>query len=238
MMISRYFVEFIIFSFLGWVWETLFCSITNKRWEKRGFLIGPICPIYGVACISGFILMDSISVFQLPPLSWWQILLISFFGSAVLEYSTSFILEKLFHALWWDYSDMPLNLNGRVCLPASCGFAIAGLLLFYVIYPLFHYWGSVVPSVIFEVLALVMCALITIDLTLTLSALTDIQKKVSMFEEHINDNMTDFTENLYSNINSISKSVLSKIEKVRHKEPAQLKIYTKLMEKIKNKKGK
>ena len=237
MIISKYFVWFIIFGFLGWLWETFFCSVTRKRWEKRGFLIGPICPIYGVACTFGFVLLDIIDTFNLPPLNWWQVLLISFFVSAILEYSTSVILEKLFHALWWDYSNVPLNLNGRVCLPASCGFAIAGLLLFYV-HPLFSYLDAAIPSIVFEVLALVMCALITVDLTLTVSALTDVQKKISMFEKLINENMTDFTENLYGNINSITRNTLSKIKKIRHKEPTQHKIYIKLMEKIKSEKGK
>ena len=61
----------------------------------------------------------------------YRIFLICFFGSIVLDYTTSWALEKLFHAYWWDYSDVICNINGRVCLPASIGFGLAGILVFY-----------------------------------------------------------------------------------------------------------
>ena len=83
-MISRYFVEFIIFSFLGWVWETIYCTLCNKKWERRGFLFGPVCPIYGVGAISAFILIDALRVANLPPLSWQLVLIIGFFGTSTL----------------------------------------------------------------------------------------------------------------------------------------------------------
>lgn len=237
MLISRYFVEFIIFSLLGWLWETFYCTIKNKRWEKRGFLFGPICPIYGVGCIFCFAFMDAISAFNLPTLNWWQILLIVFFGSAALEYSTSVILEKLFHALWWDYSEHPLNLNGRVCLSASCGFAIAGLLVVYVMYPLFNHFFAFISPVIFEVLALAMYTLITIDLTLTVSSLTEVQKKVSMFENRLNENLTDITEDLYSNISKMSRHALLKIKKIKYTKPTQVIIFNKLKDNVRDKKA-
>ena len=62
---------------------------------------------------------------------WWQVFLASATGSAVLEYSTSWVLEKLFHARWWDYSNIPLNLNGRICLPFALCFGTVGCLLYY-----------------------------------------------------------------------------------------------------------
>ncbi len=232
MFISRYIVYFITFSFLGWVWETVYCTITNKKWESRGFLFGPVCPIYGVGAISGFAVIDILKFNHMPALEWWQVALISFFGSAVLEYSTSVLLEKLFHAYWWDYSEMPLNIKGRICLPASIGFMLGGLFVVYVLYPFFIYVSSFIPQLIFEISAFIIVIIITIDITLTVSALTDVQNKVSSIDDSINDYMTDFVEELYRNTTSVSKGVLSRVRGVRFSKPTQTKIYMKLIEKI------
>ncbi len=235
MLISKYIVYFMIFSFLGWIWETIYCTVFNKKWESRGFLFGPVCPIYGVGAIAGFGIVDILKFLSLPQLTWWQVVLISFFGSAVLEYATSVLLEKLFHAYWWDYSGMPLNVNGRICLPASLGFTVAGLLVVYVLYPFFSYVSSLVPSLLFEISALIFVIVITIDITLTVSALTDIQSKVNSIDDSINDYMTDFVDDLYQNSTDLSKKVISRIRGVKFSKPTQTKIYMNLIDKIKRK---
>ena len=114
MWLSRYFVYFIIFSCMGWIYESIYCTIRAKKWENRGFLYGPLCPIYGAGGVAITAIADFISVHTDATFTWWQIFLVAFFGSIVLEYGTSWALEKLFHAYWWDYSSMPLNINGRV----------------------------------------------------------------------------------------------------------------------------
>ena len=136
MWISKYFVYFVIFSVMGWIYESAFCTIKTGKWQNRGFLYGPLCPIYGVGAASITFIVDEAEAHGLSEPAGWQIFLVAFFGSIVLEYVTSYVLEKLFHAYWWDYSDVPLNINGRVCLPASIGFGIAGLIVVYGIAPL------------------------------------------------------------------------------------------------------
>ena len=178
MWVCLYFIEFILFSFLGWIWETILCIFVNKRWESRGFLFGPVCPIYGVGAIGGFILLDTLEAMQMPTLTWWQVILIAFFGSAVLEYGTSYILEKLFHAYWWDYSNMPFNINGRICVPASIGFALVGLLIVFVIYPFFEYVSTLIMPIFIDIAAFIFLILFTVDMTLTISSLTDIPRKI------------------------------------------------------------
>ena len=126
MWLSRYFLWFLGFGLLGWIYETSYVTIKEKKWSNRGFLFGPVLPIYGV----GAALICAVVEFVLKDgYTWWQIFLISYLGSVVLEYSTHWTLEKLFHAYWWDYRDMPLNINGRVCVPASIAFGLAGLLV-------------------------------------------------------------------------------------------------------------
>ncbi|MBQ2444509.1 MAG: putative ABC transporter permease [Clostridia bacterium] len=231
-MINKYFVEFIIFSFLGWVWETIYCTICNKKWENRGFLFGTVCPIYGVGSIAAFIMLDIIKLNNLPALTWWQIFLIGLLGSAVLEYSTSLLLEKLFHAYWWDYSNMPFNINGRICVPASIGFALVGLLIVFVIYPFFEYVSTLIMPIFIDIAAFIFLILFTVDMTLTISSLTDIQRKIEAIDDNINLHMGDIVENIYVNSTNLSKKAIARISGVRFKKSTHTTLYKKLIEKI------
>ena len=123
MLISWYVCLFILYSFLGWIYETLFCIITSRHWSNRGFLYGPICPIYG----AGVVLLTLLVRFahhRGMTLSAVSIFMVSVIGSALLEYVTSYMLEEVFHATWWDYSHLPLNFNGRISLFTSLGFGV------------------------------------------------------------------------------------------------------------------
>ena len=129
MPISQYFVEFIFFSFLGWVWESVYCTISEKRWQDRGFLFGPVCPIYGGCVVAASLVFGGLSRISPGPAPLWQIFIICTAGSAVAEYVTSWVLECRFYARWWDYSRLPLNLKGRICLPVSLCFGLAGIVV-------------------------------------------------------------------------------------------------------------
>ena len=125
MWVSKYFVYFVVYSFMGWLYESMYCTIKGGKWENRGFLYGPICPIYGAGAVALTAIDDYLHYINFQ-YEWWQVVLVSMLGSMVLEYTTSWILEKLFHAYWWDYSDIPFNINGRICLPCTLGFGAAG----------------------------------------------------------------------------------------------------------------
>ena len=109
----NYFLLFIIYSFLGWLIEIIVCSISEKHFTPRGFLIGPYCPIYGFASI---IMITLLNKYFNDPLI---VFILSAIIASVLEYFTSYIMEKIFNARWWDYSDRKLNINGRICLENS-----------------------------------------------------------------------------------------------------------------------
>ncbi len=125
--ICSYVAWFGLFSILGWVYECAYCAIRTKRWDNRGFLFGPVCPIYGFGVSALLIVAQALasSGATSANAAWWQVLLCASAGSAVLEYTTSYVLEKCFHARWWDYSNVPLNLNGRICLPFALCFGAA-----------------------------------------------------------------------------------------------------------------
>ena len=120
---------FYIYSFIGWAQEVLQSIIKFKRFINRGFLIGPICPVYGFGSIMiTFFLKKYVD----QP---FFVFLTAIFICCTLEYFTSYILEKLFKARWWDYSHMKFNINGRICLECGLGFGLGAMAILYVINP-------------------------------------------------------------------------------------------------------
>ena len=192
MWLSRYFVYFIIFSCFGWIYESIYCTVRAKKWENRGFLYGPLCPIYGAGGVGITAIADLISIHTDATFTWWQIFLVAFFGSIVLEYGTSWTLEKLFHAYWWDYSNKPLNINGRVCFPYSVGFGVAGLLVVYVIAPFTKSITGWMSPIWYEFFSLVFMGLVSIDTAITVSALTDFSRTIVTMQQNFNTYMDEF----------------------------------------------
>ena len=98
-----------MFSILGWVYECIYCSVRAGCWQNMGFLFGPVCPIYGTGAVTVILMGMYITPIASGKIPFWQLFLFFAIGSAVLEYVTSWAMEKRFHARWWDYSDMPTN---------------------------------------------------------------------------------------------------------------------------------
>ena len=151
---------------MGWIYESIYCTIRAKKWENRGFLYGPLCPIYGAGGVAITAIADFISAHTDATFTWWQIFLVAFLGSIVLEYGTSWALEKLFHAYWWDYSSMPLNINGRVCFPYSVGFGVAGLIVVYFIAPFTKFITGWMSPIWYEFFSLLLMGFLAVDLSL------------------------------------------------------------------------
>ena len=123
---------FFIYSFMGWVTEVVLKYFQYKRFINRGFLIGPYCPIYGTGAVIvtlGGNLLASVDR------SWAMSFLIAFVLCGLLEYMTSYILEKHFHARWWDYSQKPMNLNGRVWIGNLILFGLGGTAIIKILNP-------------------------------------------------------------------------------------------------------
>lgn len=123
-------IYLMIYSFFGWCCECIYCSIEQKKLINRGFMTGPFCPIYGF----GALIMIGASSF-LP-----DHVVITFLGgmllTSILEYITSWGMEKMFDTTWWDYSEKKYNLHGRVCLLNSTLFGILCIILHFDLHPL------------------------------------------------------------------------------------------------------
>ena len=123
-------ILFFIYSFIGWLNEVNISLFQRHKFINRGFLIGPILPIYGCG---GVFMTLALTQFKDHPIA---VFALGMMACSVLEYSTSYIMEKLFNNRWWDYSNMKFNINGRICLEFAAAFGLAGVLMIYIINPL------------------------------------------------------------------------------------------------------
>lgn len=130
--ILNYILFFFVCAFIGWVWEVILTLIRTGSFVNRGVLHGPWLPIYGFGGVGILILVGHLRKY--PPL----VFLTSALLCGLMEYLTGWYLETVTHLKWWDYSDIPLNLHGRVCLLSVVCFGLCGLFVIYVIYPRFH----------------------------------------------------------------------------------------------------
>jgi len=206
MVVCKYFFYFVIFSVCGWIYESLYVSIRTGKWDNRGFLYGPVVPIYGVGAGLLMILQDVLNYHNVS-YTWWQVFLVGCIGSFILEYTTHYTLEKLFHAVWWDYTRMPFNINGRVCLPYTLAFGVAALLCIYGIIPFFVNITGWINPYLFELFALISMALLAADIALTVTALADFNKKVIAVEESFNGRMESVMKNVQDGIESGKNAV-------------------------------
>ena len=137
MTVYDYFIYFYLYSFFGWFFESCYCSFRPKKWINRGFLRGPFCPIYGVGALTVLIcLLPFRSMTNNDYINELLIFVVGMFVCDFVEYFTSFIMEKAFNARWWDYSQQPFNLHGRICLTHTLYWGTASCLFLYVLHPL------------------------------------------------------------------------------------------------------
>lgn len=219
MIISQLFIAFIVFSIIGWVYECTYVTIRTKKWDNRGFLYGPLCPIYGSGVVLALVVFRMLPVFSAGNTPVWEIFLICAIGSAILEYVTSWTLEKFFHAVWWDYSYVPLNIHGRVCLPATTGFGVAGVLIVKVLFP---FLADVIARthinehpLLNEVVALGMMMWLGMDLALTISSLTKLVTRLEAFEESFDEKMENRVQLIAENMTKRERYHLRSIHSFR-----------------------
>jgi len=201
------FIYFIIVAFLGWIYESIAMTIWDSKWSNRGFLFGPIIPIYGVGAVIGLILFT----FLFPNLKWYLIFIIGVFGSAVLEWFTSVTLEKAFHAKWWDYSDAPFNIQGRICLFASIGFGAAALLIVYIINPFLWPLINKIPNELSAFISWILTVIFTADLISTIFTLKHFEDVIISADNMINQKIDITVDKIINRLNPKYITVIRKV---------------------------
>ena len=181
-----YFFWFILYSFLGWVTETLLYMLRDGKVVKRGFLFGPLCPIYGFAC--GLCVLAlygrSIHGFRLDS----NVIVLFFAGmliTSTLEYVTHFVMEKLFHAMWWDYSNRRFNIKGRIYLKGCLFFGLATVLLIKVIQPFFVQLTEWIPHTALYWICFALYTVLIIDVSVMVSDLKDTALALKTFQSEM-----------------------------------------------------
>lgn len=167
---------FLIYALLGWCGEVVYAAFVEKRFVNRGFLNGPLCPIYGF----GVVLID----FCLRPAghSLPALLVGSMVLGSALEWLAGFLLEKVFHQKWWDYSDEPHNLNGYVCLKFSIVWAFAGTAVVGWVVPFSRALIALIPRTLGKVLLCVLLGIVLADFIVTVVAIIGLNRKLKNLE--------------------------------------------------------
>lgn len=199
-----YFVQFFfIYGFLGWCTEVAFAAWKERKFVNRGFLNGPICPIYGFGvCSVVYLLKPFQSNFILLYIS--SVILVS-----ALEWLTGFLLEKLFHHKWWDYSMMPFNLNGYICLLFSLIWGVFCVAIVSVIHPFIQKCVLHLPFTLTLIVLVILGIAMFADLSITASEILRLNKRLDKMQE-IADELHEISDKIGENI---YKSTITAIEK-------------------------
>ena len=174
--ICYWFFFFMIYSFIGYLTEITCCSINNKKLiVNRGFCLGPYLPIYGFSSVIMNIFLakyskDIITLFVM-----------SAFVCTLMEYMTSLILEKIFHARWWDYTEKKFNLSGRVCLENSCLFGLGGVFIVSILHPFLDGLVSMIPNNVLIILSIVLFVIFMIDVIITVTTMCQVKIATTNF---------------------------------------------------------
>ncbi len=168
---------FFIYSFIGWCIEVAFVAVTVGKVENRGFLNGPVCPIYGCGMLGVLMALMPIS-------DKWILLFIG--GMAIctaVELFGGWILDKIFHMRWWDYTDKPFNIGGYVCLGFSIMWGIAVVFAVRMVHPFIMAGVNKIPHLMGNIIICLLIAVFSTDMIVTLKNFILIKKNLVKFDK-------------------------------------------------------
>lgn len=201
---------FFVYGFLGWCTEVIFAAFKQHRFVNRGFLNGPICPIYGVgvtlviACLEAF--QSNLLLLYIS-----SVILVT-----VLEGVTGWAMDKLFHNKWWDYSKLPFNIGGYVCLLFSLIWGVACVFIVYFVHPLIHQVLSLIPHTVGIALIAILGIALLSDMIVTTSAIVKFNQYLERLK-HITDELHAISNQIGAELYQNVMHVLDMQESSRQK---------------------
>lgn len=187
--VFTYFMLFFIYAILGWIIETTLVSIEKRKFVNRGFLIGPYCPIYGFGGLAITILLKN---YTKDPI---VLFLMAVIICGTLEYFTSYIMEKIFKARWWDYSAKKYNINGRICLETVVPFGILGCLVMYVLNPITIKYLNMLSNSMLNIISAICFTIFITDNIVSYNVISSFTKTVKTINVgKIKDNTEEITK--------------------------------------------
>lgn len=160
---------FLIYSFIGWIVEVSAFLIQDHKFVNRGFFIGPVVPIYGTG---GILITILLTKYQSDPI---VLFCMGVIVCSILEYLTSYIMEKIFKTRWWDYSNKKFNINGRICLSNLLLFGIMGLVMVYLINPFLMDILNKIDPILLKCVVSILMVLFVIDFFVSFSVTSKIK---------------------------------------------------------------
>lgn len=210
MLIYYSILYFFVYGFLGWCTEVIFAAFKQHRFVNRGFLNGPICPIYGVgvtlviACLEAF--QSNLLLLYIS-----SVILVT-----VLEGVTGWAMDKLFHNKWWDYSKLPFNIGGYVCLLFSLIWGVACVFIVYFVHPLIHQVLSLIPHTAGIALIAILGIALLSDMIVTTSAIVKFNQYLELLK-HITDELHAISNQIGAELYQNVMHVLDMQESSRQK---------------------
>lgn len=201
--IKMYFFLFLIYAITGWIIEVIGGLISNKKFVNRGFLIGPYCPIYGVG---GVLITIFLEKYYSDPIILFCVAIVI---CGILEYLTSYIMEKVFKARWWDYKNKKFNINGRVCLETIIPFGLLGCFIIYISNPCIFKLLNNMPSNVLNISFYICVSIFILDFIISFFIISRLRKTV---KEVKNDKSYDNTEEITNKVREIlsNKSIFDR----------------------------
>ena len=245
------FLIFILFSFIGWISEVIYVGVTSAhKFVNRGFLHGPLCPVYG---------FGGVVILMLPPslyANWIPLFFASMILCTIVEYFVSWLMEKLFHTRWWDYSHYKIQLNGRICLLNSILFGFLGVVVIHFVYPLMIDLLNSLGQKVINVSGVIILTVLSVDIFFTVRKLVDfanVMKKLKELGETLNshygqeewfkkgsfiDMINSVIERAENRKEEFSQKILEKIDKVQNLHLPSVELFIKKFPSIKSTKYK
>lgn len=219
-----YFLLFLIYSFIGWIMEICVTFYKSKKIVDRGFLIGPYCPIYGYASI---IMILYLNHYKDNPLT---VFLLAVVICTFIEYIISYIMEKLFNARWWDYSNYKFNINGRVCLINAFFFGVLGTFLVYYANPFFENILLKINTNTLNIISLILMILFTTDFIISMYATFKLKSSINKINK---DNTEEFKKKFKEKIENkiLSRRILKAYPKYKNNIIKKIEEYRQKIEK-------
>ena len=196
--LSALFISFLVFSFMGWLYESTICALANYgHFANSGFLLGPCCPIYGAGALACWLLLRDI-----PGVA--EQFLAAALVCSVIEYGVGALLERLTGARFWDYTKFPFNINGRVCLYGAMLFGAGAVLICRVAEPALLDGLELLPRWVLAAVAITCAALLAIDTVFTLISWRQLSQKLELLRIELADKVND-------SLKEASDSLLEKV---------------------------
>lgn len=208
--IEIYFLLFFTYAILGWIMEVVLKLITEREFINRGFLIGPYCPIYGYGVLLITFLLRR---YQNDILATF---IFSILICGILEYFTSYFMEKIFHARWWDYSNKKFNINGRICLETLVPFGILGCSIVYVTNPAILNIINSIPDLLLHIISSILLVCYIADNIISFKIIFNL-REISLDLKDNTKEISEKVKRIISNKSLLHRRLIKAFPKIKSK---------------------